>query len=291
MRTTLHFTFDGVSSEDYGLMIYYIGDPGVIEENVWEADIIEERLSTRFDPIHYGVNINKSKTLELIIGSENYIDRETVEEILDWFTSHNTYKWLEFDQDDLSDWRYKVLFSNIQMVGVNGLPFAFRCDVTFDSQYAYEYPTAFVYDIENGQVKDARGNLADYATLVNSGKHYGYYYPKMTIEIAEGCDRFTIANETDNPERKFILNIPNNFATDDGSDKFIATVDNKNQIMSCNCSNVNIYKQFGDKINDDAVKFIGNHYFVRLLKGDNKLTFEGSGTVTFNCEFLRKVGA
>lgn len=291
MVKTFNFTFDGVSSEDYDLMIYYIGDPGVVEENVWEADIIEERLSTRFDPIHYGLNINKSRTLQFTIGSRNYIDRDIVEEILDWLTSHNTYKWLEFDQDDMSDWRYKVIFSNVQMVGVNGLPFAFKCDVTFDSQYAYEYPTTFTYSIENGKIKDSRGELQDYAILTNNGKHFGYFYPKMKLEIADGCKKFCITNLTDNENRKFILNIPQDFATSDGSGKFIATVDNKNQIMSCNCSNVNIYKQFGDKINDDAVKFIGNHYFVRLLKGDNKLAFEGSGTVTFTCEFLRKVGA
>lgn len=291
MLTTLNFTFDGVSSDDYDVMIYYIGDPGVMEENVWEADVVEERLSTRFDPIHYGLNINKSRTLQFTIGSKDYIDREQVEEILDWLTSHDTYKWLEFDQDDMSDWRYKVIFGNVQMVGVNGLPFAFKCDVTFDSQYAYEYPTSFSYEIEDGKVKDARGNLADYATLTNSGKHYGYYYPKMTIEVADGCDRFCIANLTDNEDRQFILNIPSNFATDDGSGKFVAIVDNKNQIMSCNCSNVNIYEQFGDKINDNAVKFIGNHYFVRFLKGENRLAFEGSGTVKFDCEFLRKVGA
>ena len=291
MVNTYNFTFDGVSSEDYDLLIYYIGDPGTVEENVWETDIIEERLSNRFDPIHYGLDINKSKTLEFTIGSTKYIDRDTVEEILDWLTSHDTYKWLEFDQDDLSDWRYKVIFSNVQMVSVNGLPFAFKCNVTFDSQFAYEYPTTFTYTIEDGKVKDSKGDLKDYATLTNSGKHVGYYFPKMNIEVADGCKRFCITNETDNKDRSFILNIPSSFVTTDGSGIFKVTVDNKNQIMSCNCSDVNIYKQFGDTISDDSVKFIGNHYFVRLLKGDNKLTFEGSGTVTFQCEFLRKVGA
>lgn len=291
MVKTFNFTFDGVSSEDYDLMIYYIGDPGVVEENVWETDIIEERLSTRYDPIHYGLNINKARTLQFTIGSTTYIERDTVEEILDWLTSHDTYKWLEFDQEDMSDWRYKVIFSNVQMVGVNGLPFAFKCDVTFDGQYAYEYPTTFTYEIEDGKVKDSRGVLHDYALLTNTGRHYGYFYPKMQIEVASGCKKFCITNLTDNENRKFILNIPTELVIPDGSDKFVATVDNKNQIMSCNASNVNIYKQFGEKINDDAVKFIGNHYFVRLLKGENRMAFEGSGTVTFTCEFLRKVGA
>lgn len=290
MVKTLNFTFDGISSEDYDLMIYYIGDPGVVEESAWEADIIEDRLSTRFDPIHYGVDTNKSRTLQYTIGSKTHIDRETVEEILDWLTSHDTYKWLEFDQDDMSEWRYKVLISNVQMVGVNGLPFAFKCDITFDSQFAYEYPTQYTYEIINGQIKDSKGNFSSSAVLKNTGKHSGYYYPKMKIEVEPGCDKFCIINLTDNENRKFILNIPSNYAAKDGSGKFIATVDNKNQIMSCNCDNVNIYQQFGDKINDDTIKFIGNHYFFRLLSGDNKLAFEGSGIVTFDCEFLRKVG-
>ena len=65
-------------------------------------------------------------------------------------------------------------------------------------------------------------------------------------------------------------------------DELVVEVDNKNQVMTCNRDGVNIYEYFGDEN--------GRHNFLRLLRGDNNLQFEGSGTVEIQCEFLRKVG-
>ena len=277
--TATSFIYDGISSEDYDLMIYYIGDPGVVEETVWEANVEEERIPCRQDALMYGISSNSPLTFEMTVGSRQYIDRETAEEILDWLTSHNTYKWLEFEQDDMTEWRYKALINNIQMASVNGMPFAFKCTVVCDSQFAYEHPTQFSYEIVNGKVLTPTGETIERTELHNNSSFQGYYYPKMEMKITSS--KFAIVNHSDNG-RRFDISIPDEYATNDSSPSPIINVDNKNQIITCNSDNVNIYKLFGDEA--------GNHYFFRLVKGQNELSFEGDGLITFNCEFIRKVG-
>lgn len=280
MLTATSFIYDGISSEDFDLMIYYIGDPGVVEEDVWSVEVEEERIPLRQDPFFYGINSNNPTTRELTIGSKTYIDRETVEQILSWLTSHNGYKWLEIEQDDLSDWRYKAIFENIKMVNVNGMPFAFKCTLRLDSQFAYELPTQFSYDVQNGNIIMPSGDSTSSVTLENNSSFNGYLYPITTFQIPIGGS-ILIENITDN-SRLFQLNIPGEYVTNDSNTKAIIIVDNKNQVITCNSDNANIPDLFVDEA--------GNHYFFRLKQGENVLNFQGTGIVTIECEFLRKVG-
>lgn len=280
MLTATTFTYADVNSDEYDLMIYWIGDPGTVDEDVWTVDIEEERIPLRTDPILLGLNINQPLSYDMVIGSKEYIDRETVEQILDWLTSYETYQWLEIDQDDLSDWRYKALFSDIEMTSVNSLPFAFKCTVTMDSQFAYSYPTQSAYEIQGGQIVSSTGVIQDTVTLNNESSYNGYIYPKMTIETSVGST-FAIINQSDS-NRKFQITVPAEYVINDGADTAIIDVDNKNMIIRCNADNINIYDTFADEA--------GNHYFFRLLKGDNVLSFEGDGLVKIELETIRKVG-
>ena len=69
-------------------------------------------------------------------------------------------------------------------------------------------------------------------------------------------------------------------SSDLGYDGLVVNIDNKNQIITTNKENLNLYEYFNNK-------------FFRLVKGMNHLIFKtdgGSCSVTMNCEFLRKVG-
>lgn len=280
MLTATTFTYAGVNSDEYDLMIYWIGDPGTVDETVWTVDIEEERIPLRTDPILLGLNANQPLEFEMIVGSKNYIDRETVEQILDWLTSHETYQWLEIDQDDLSDWRYKALFQNVEMTSVNSMPFAFKCTVMMDSQFAYSYPTQSAFEIQGGKVISSTGVAQDSVTVNNESSYNGYIYPKMTVEATAGGS-FAIINETDN-NRKFQMAIPAEYVINDGAEKAMITIDNKNMVIRCNADNINIYDTFADEA--------GNHYFFRLAKGENVLRFEGDALIKIELEAIRKVG-
>ena len=64
MLRSTNFIFDGVPSETFGLMIYFLDDSSTRELSLGtDVDVIEERLPTRTTPIHYGVDLNKAIVL------------------------------------------------------------------------------------------------------------------------------------------------------------------------------------------------------------------------------------
>lgn len=490
MFTATSFIYDGIPSEEFNVMIYSFDDSDIVEDELWTNSIVEDRLNTRYDPIFYGININKQLTFELTIGSTEYMTRNEVERVAHWLTSHETYKWLEICQDDMQDFRYNAMFTEVKTAHINGLPVAFKCTVVTDSQFAYEYPIEYSFKIKDGKVmkklSDGTTGLYESAHIFNKSTYNGYIYPMMTIEIADGCEKFSIINTSDKNRAFILTEFPNNTSsiadvfrglqgklleeydkiefyisqknnmlsfinefkgypnsntghaitnsvvdsylrkskaslttelrslekslleqnyyglfiptgnsgmTVSGSQRFrvlenfdskdyvdfainldwlkqlksanndykynnynlvaiynyyaalevghttnlkiyeiaskinliksiidyldilenlkkaedaskfyydeiesysvsgdayvdgdelVVFVDNKNQIMTCNRDNINIYEYFGDDY--------GNHHFLRLVQGDNTLAFQGTGTVTITCEYLRKVG-
>ena len=490
MFTATSFIYDGIPSEEFNVMIYSFDDQDTVDDELWTNSIVEDRLNTRYDPVFYGININKQLSFELTIGSTDYMTRYEVERIAHWLTSHETYKWLEICQDDMQDYRYNVIFTEVRTIHINGLPVAFRCTAVTDSQFAYSYPVEYSFNVRDGkiinQMADGKVGVYSSANIFNKSTYNGYLYPMMTIEVADGCEKFSIVNASDK-NRAFILtafpnntssisdvfksikekfyewdeklklcteqnnklfafinefkNYPNsndthsitntvidlylskdrnyleselatlesrlleqdfydtfipngsnsltvkeastfkvleNFSSGDyvdfstslnwlldlkdannyyeydqynlvsiynyyasldsgnlanlnvyeitakinlikaiidylelksilkdtqknydyyygemenystsgnmhvDGDELTVTVDNKNQIMTCNRDDLNIYEYFGDEY--------GNHHFLRLVQGNNKLVFQGTGKVTIACEFLRKVG-
>ncbi len=281
MFTAKSFTYDGKSSDDFGLLVYYLDNQAITEEPIWESEITENRLVSRTDPLFFGLNVNKPLTWSFVVGSVKSLEREQIDEIMDWLTSCDTYKWLEIEQDDMSGWRYKALIQNVQLIHFHGLAAAFRCTVVCDSQFAYEYPVQYSYRVEDGTVKNAAGKTLEKVVLRNDSAFSGYLYPKMELRLSKDCEAFTVINASDG-NRPFTIRVPKDFTADDGSEELVVKVDNKNQIITCNSSALNIYDCFGDEES--------RHYFFRLVKGDNVLCFTGSGLLRVECEFLRKGG-
>lgn len=267
MYTSQFFTFDGISSEDYDLMIYFFNDQSVIDVNFGtNVTPIEERLPSRVDPIHYGVNMNESFSFPLTFGSTKYLNEYDVEEIIQWLTGHQQYKWLEFEDYNANPVRYKCRMNNVQTEEVNGIPVAFTVDVECDSQFGYEYPHLFSYeDISSGGLT---------TTLFNHSTYNGYLYPQMEIECGNGVSKITITNNSDN-DRAFEINT-------ESLSGLVLNIDNKNGIITHDgtgaLENYNFYPFFNMK-------------FFRLLQGKNEITIEPTGgtcTVNITCEFMRK---
>ena len=238
--TATSFIFDGVPSEEYGVMLYFLDDVGTVEDELWTNDIVEDRLNTRYDPIFYGININKQMTFNLTVGSTEYMSRYDVERVADWLTSHNTYKWLDICQDDMRDFRYKAMFTEVKTVHINGLPVAFNCTVVTDSQFAYERPVSYSYIIHEGKVlgktKDGRSALFESTNIFNKSSYNGYLYPTMSIKINDGCEKFSIINTSDKNRTFTLTAFPNNSASiadifSGTRDRFFELDDKMNEIV------------------------------------------------------------
>ena len=92
MLRSTSFLFDGHSSEDFGLMIYFLDDEAQRElELGTNVEMIEDRLPKRYNPIHYGVDINQSMSFPLTFGSVDYLSDYDIDAILSWLTGHQQY--------------------------------------------------------------------------------------------------------------------------------------------------------------------------------------------------------
>lgn len=144
------FKFDNVPCTDYGLMIYYLDDEDIRSVELGtNVSVIEDRLSKRIDPIHYGVNMNESLSFPLTFGSRETLTEAQVEEILSWLTGHKQYKWLElYESKDLCEstsaqLNYTNTFKTTEDSGtvtIGSVPApGATLTVTFDMEF-YDYP-------------------------------------------------------------------------------------------------------------------------------------------------------
>ena len=177
------FTFNGVPCEDFGLMLYDIGEHrNSAGSFASTSTIIEDKTAKRWKPIFYGVKHDNKLEFSLVFGvnpdrieSHHHLDRGELDAIASWLTGHNEYHWLEFDQDDMMGIRYRAMITSLKVVEYGRLPWAFEATVVCDSPYAYQYPRVFEYDVGPG----------DTITFYNESCHNGYFYPKIELTINE----------------------------------------------------------------------------------------------------------
>lgn len=287
MFKEIAFNFDGTSCDEYGLMIYFLDDTSVREQDFGTSiEIIEDRLSKRIDPITYGVDMNQSMSFPLTFGSRTTLTEDQVDEVLSWLTGHQDYKWLElYDYESYCDpvtkqplddpqpqykqtrIRYRCHITDVTVQYISGLPFAFDATVECDGQWGYVYPPA-VFEFEASSEEGVE-------VINNQSSYNGYLMPKMHLEFTGPVTQFSIVNATDN-NREFKID-----ATDleNGLENMVVDIDHQNGIITVADSTVNLYPYFNKK-------------FLRLVKGDNRLQFstdDGTCAITMTCEWRRKV--
>lgn len=257
------FSFDGITCFEHGLMVYDIG--GANEDGKFSsaAEIQEDRTAKRYTPLHYGTVHNEPLTFTFTFGADTnaidkneHLDRWDMDVIANWLTGHDEYKCLEITQPDMEAVRYKCMISDLEYTTFGKLPWAFTCQVTCDSPYAYTYPENMQINV-NGTVNAA----------MECRSACKYYFPKITIHI-KGGNTFSIINHSDGDRVFSFENIPPAVKT--------ITVDNENEIIE-NSANLNLYDRF-------------NYHFFRLVRGYNHLEFRGNADVSFACEFPINVG-
>lgn len=258
------FVFDGVPCSDYGLMLYEVGSGsdtnGKLSTGV---KIIEDRITRRHTPLHYGITYNSPLVFSLTFGVDTEridtnqpLDRWEMESISSWLTGHDEYKYLEIIQSDMNIVRYKCIITNLEYITYGNIPWAFKCEVTCDSPFAYMLPQKKIYTINGSLTAD----FHNYASC----KHY---FPKLKIKINEGTS-FSVVNHSDN-DREFLFDgIP--------SAPIEINVDNENEIIT-NSKQINLYDCF-------------NFTFFRLIKGRNNLEFAGNAQAEIICEFPVSIG-
>ncbi|MDD5021788.1 MAG: phage tail family protein [Endomicrobiaceae bacterium] len=262
----LSFVFDGIPSEEYGLVLYDL-TYSVRTEGMFASpvSIVEDRTAARYKPLFYGTTQNSPLEFTMTFGanqqrSNNYksYDRYDLSVIASWLTGHNSYKWLEITQPDMEVVRYKCIITKLSHIELDLSSWAFSCTVHCDSPFAYTYPETITY-LVNG--------TADFV-FRNRSTYNGYYMPKLVITLDSGYNTFSIINHSDNDRLFKFTNVP--------STPLTITIDNENEVIT-NTAGLNLYPYF-------------NYNFFRLLRGDNQLEISGSASVKIYCEFPMNVG-
>ena len=141
-----YFVYDGIPCTEFGLRLYEVNGvtPGEAKFSV-ASDISEDRVSSRYRPLFYGVTQNEPLSFNMVFGADKelansggFFDAWDREAISSWLSPLDGYKWLEIEQDDMEQVRYRCIIEELEMVEIGNLPIAFSCTVRCDSPFAYQ---------------------------------------------------------------------------------------------------------------------------------------------------------
>lgn len=258
------FSFDGVSCEEYGLMLYDFGSTTHGNSEYAKVDIQEDRIPGRTRSLFYGTSYEDPLEFKLVFGAmedvannDEPIDRSEMEVIAGWLTGHNEYKWLMIDEFGLESIRYRCIITDLKTIEVDMYKWAFECTVHCDSPYGYTLPEQFTYQVDG----------TSSVVLHSRSSMNAAYLPVVSIRLNDNGN-FSITNSSDGGKEFTLTGYPQTSDT--------ITVNSETGVVS-SASGLNVYPYL-------------NFAFPRLVRGKNELTITGNGTVTFTCEFPVNVG-
>lgn len=276
------FVFDDIPSWEYGLVIYDLGGANEDGDFTTPAEIVEDRINNRYTPLHYGVKRNEPLKFQLHFGADprtvdtgQWLDRWEIDTIASWLTEHDDYKYLEIFQQDLDVIRYKCIITELTYSSYGKYPWAFTCEVTCDSPYAYLVPELHTHTFTSstsGTSLTARYTIRNLASP-------RYYRPDLRIYNMENVKGISIYIDGDSDHAFRLTDVT-------GAGTWI-DVDNEHEVLSCQ-HGINLYGRLADPPN-----------FFRMVRGRNTVLIrvwpktvntQFSVTVDFNCEFPINVG-
>lgn len=274
------FVFDDIPSWEYGLVIYDLGGPNEDGDFTSPAEIVEDRISRRYTPLHYGVTRNEPLKFELHFGVDpravdkrQWLDRWEMDAIASWLTEHTDYKYLEIFQQDLDVIRYKCIITNLTYSSYGKYPWAFTAEVTCDSPYAYLYPETYSYNLSSPSANPSV-SLTERLLSKQSPIHF---CPDLDITLLN-AKSISIINQSDDDRAFTLTGLP--------ARQLHIKVDNENEVLTLVDSggaadtSLKLYSMF-------------NLNFFRLVRGYNNLmmTIERNTSSAFSarvdliCEF------
>lgn len=265
--------YAGVSSEELGLQIASVNGKSLTESSSLGADLElrEEFIPGRIRSLFYGVSENKPLEFELEFVAMDVFDRYDLEQMASRLAGKQQYEWLEIDQPDLRDVRFRCILNDFKITLVTGEPIGLTCTAHCDSPYAWEFPREYsvtVGDTGNATLK-----------LYNTSSSNRVYEPEMEVFIPAG-NEVNVEIENKNDKNRIFKLYSESVIGADAT--FI--IDNDRRIID----------SIGTALTQNAYTYIADngYKFFRLVKGMNELeiTAPAGTVVTVKCEFPKRVG-
>lgn len=269
-----HFSYNGISCDEFGLAIYDIGNMGQGDSsNVASAgEVTEDWIPLRNRSFFYGVRQNTPLSFNIIFGVDpeikkdkmivtpyDYLDRWEINKINNWLTAHtDSRKWLEIEQPDTEYLRYYCTITNLQLITHGWFPWAYQCTVTCDSPYAYTYPYKYKYSVGSANADGEKTVSLRSRSNINE-----FYYPDIKI-TPKKKGQIYIENLT--AEKEEMILDPEKY-----TDGMTITIHGGDQIIESS-EGWDMYEGF-------------NFNFLPLVIGDNHIKLKGFFDIEFICEF------
>lgn len=230
MLNATEFIYDGIPSSQYGLRIASFDD-GNIQETPYLAPsvtAVKSKKSKRF--FYAGVNYEDLPTYTFsVIRDNNLSNADTIitdqqrREILGWLVGRKGFKDLIIKQNDRMMYLYKCIFSEAEIIYLNGYCVGFKITATFDSPFCYCQKTT--------NIKTSNGNAYMTVILDNSDTDLWdeYTYPTIKFKPSGYVDNdktIVIYNETDDPNGERV------FSFSEGALNEEVIVDNEKKIIT-----------------------------------------------------------
>lgn len=280
--TANSFVFNGKNSDDYNLKIAWIDSSDIdVSEN--GLDLTLEKTSNK---VNYTTNIYGIQSENIIFNfgvvKKDYskITRMQSIQINEWLTSSSNSQFLAFNDGDSYPLHYYAVCTQIEDIIVGGELVGKNLRLETNSPFAFSKKME-----KKVEITDTHQFYINNTSNANDN----IIYPKITI-ITQSAT-ITIENSTD--KKSVTINTDDIPVSSDGNkhiklDSYNMTISDKNNelIPAYKLGWNNTYRSFVSVIND----YITNIYWVRFIKGINKIKITGNCNITIEYESPRKAG-
>jgi len=252
----LTFTYDGISSDKFGLFLCELDNNDINQINeTYTVNTLISPLTK--EHIFMGYQTIDALTFEIIIASDKIIDAYTRSKINQWLIGRNGFKEFRINAPDYADTFFRCIFTKQETIYIGGYNYALKLTAVCDSPYQYG----------SSVITDYIANENRNIIINNKSDIDGYIYPNITFTMSETGGNISIINISDN-SREF------KFTGLSGNESI--TVDNEKKIIT---SSLGVYR-------------LGafNKKWLRFVSGINTLNITGEAEIQIVLPVIKRVG-
>ena len=174
MFSGLNFSYDGLSSTDYGIQILDFDGVGKFSNNILATTLTANKPAPSIRFFKSGSNVDTPPQFKLSVVSQTALNDSNRRAILRWLYNRSDFKQFRVSQSDLANYYYMCIFTNVDAIYINGKCYGFELTGQLNSPYQYGEST-----LQTGTTGNNR--MATINVINNSDIPDGYVYPKIII--------------------------------------------------------------------------------------------------------------
>ena len=272
MLNATTFTYDGVFSGKYGLLVAAVNTENIQETSPFLPAIKATKTPKQKRFSFAGIEYEDMPRFQFSFMCEDPIPDLVRRELLTWLVGRNGFRKLQFHQPDYADYEFNCIFEETRIIFVNGECHGFVLTAAFDSHFCYGRPRKVCVKGDGVEYKEV--------TLINESDIIDdFTFPLVKFKAVEHFDDNTlisITNSSDpvDPLRAFEFFERTEFAEVTPLEEI--KIDNELKIITSSV--------LGDRLTNF------NRNWLRLVKGANKLKIRINGECTIECPTYVKIG-